>query len=166
MCCFGGDISEVLGNNMSQESQNVTSALMAMATYLDSLKTVLDDFQITTSVQRKPKPKLFTFNSEAINYLLFMITLESLCGDIDKPGCLLNLHIEYTNGNIQEMLQCCLFREPAEGYALAKQLLEEQYGDNDEITQAWWNKIAEVKPFNTLTEHRSFTMQLSSCLET
>ena len=95
-----------------------------------------------------------------------MITLESLCGDIDKPGCLLNLHIEYTNGNIQEMLQCCLFREPAEGYALAKQLLKEQYGDNDEITQAWWNKIAEVKPFNTLTEHRSFTMQLSSCLET
>ena len=95
-----------------------------------------------------------------------MITLESLYGDNEEPGCLLNLLIEYTNGNIQDMLQCCLLREPAEVYALAKQLLEEQYGDNDEITQAWWNKIAEVKPFNTLTEHRSFTMQLSSCLET
>ena len=52
---FVGDISEVLGNNMSQESQNVTSALMAMTNSLDSLKTVLKDSKIITSVQRKPK---------------------------------------------------------------------------------------------------------------
>ena len=64
---FGGEISEVLGNNMSQESQNVTSALMAMTKMADSLKTVLDDSKITTSVQRMPKPKLFTFISETIN---------------------------------------------------------------------------------------------------
>ena len=105
---FDGDISEVLGNNTSQESQNVTSALMAMTKMADSLKTVLDDSKITTSVQRMPKPKLFTFNSEAINYLPFMITFESLYGDTDEPGCLLNLLIEYTNCNIKERLQCCL----------------------------------------------------------
>ena len=64
---FDGDISEVLGNNTSQESQNVTSALMAMTKMADSLKTVLDDSKITTSVQRMPKPKLFTFISETIN---------------------------------------------------------------------------------------------------
>ena len=52
---FVGDIFEVLGNNMSQESQNVTSALMAMTNSLDSLKTVLKDSKIITSVQRKPK---------------------------------------------------------------------------------------------------------------
>ena len=34
-----------------------------------------------------------------------MITLESLYGDNEEPGCLLNLLIEYTNGTIDSLVQ-------------------------------------------------------------
>ncbi|XP_071943810.1 uncharacterized protein [Antedon mediterranea] len=112
-----------------------------------------------------PKNELPMFDGNPLHYWSFIRAFDNA---IDRKstddGAKLIFLLQFCTGKAKTLLQCCLMKEPAEGYRLAKKL--ERFGNNDNIAQAWIDKITKRKNFRDELDLQDFADDIRCCQET
>lgn len=91
-----------------------------------------------------PRVELTPFDGDPLKYWLFIRQFENSVGlnDIDNGQKLLLL-MQYCSGRAKQVIQCCLAMEPTQGYAKARHLLKERFGNEFTISETWVNKLTD-----------------------
>jgi len=76
--------------------------------------------------------------------------------------------LQYCTGKAKKVVQCCAVMEPNEGYARARALLKERFGDSYVITEAWLSKVTEGRMLSPhdKEELQEYADDLQSCEQT
>ena len=91
-----------------------------------------------------PKPDLPVFNGNPIEYCDFVRAFDCLIeAKTDSSSSRLYYLIQYTRGEVQELMRSCLSMNPDEGYAEARRLLKSKYGQNYKIATAFVDKVTK-----------------------
>ena len=92
-----------------------------------------------------PDVKVLTFSGDPIEYSYFLRSFENLieAKTISDSARLFYL-VQYTSGDVQDLIRSCLTMEPTEWYKEAKRLLKEKYGQNYKIAAAFVNRVNQV----------------------
>ena len=161
-----GDMSSV-GSNVTLNASNVTSALNAMTDMASTLRDAMNTSKGTSSSIKGPKIKMFHFSGDTIDFLPFIKAFENIIETTTPdPAARLSALIECTSGDVKQMLQCCLMRPPDQGYSIARKMLHDQFGDEDNVVQAWLAKFGKLDCTETLTQYRNLYFQLCLVKET
>ena len=117
-----------------------------------------------------PKSSLMPFDGNPVNYSIFMNRFDNLVHDRQSvsDSTKLNLLLEYCTGKAAKLIQCCALMTPREGYAKARYLLAERFGDQYTISEAWVQKICDgpaLRP-NNVNDLQDFSDEVQCCLET
>ena len=141
------------------------------ATLGDVLQQMLNDTRvhqqsIIDSLQR-PKVELMSFDGDPLKYWPFVRAFRNAVDSkSDDDGFKLNSLIQFCTGKVKGLLQCCLVKDPTEGYELAWQLLKERFGNVDVISQAWITKILDRPKIKDIPGLQVFADDLHTCRET
>ena len=109
------------------------------------------------------------FNGDPANYCSFVRSFENL---IESKTLNNNSHlyylVQYTRGDIQDLMKSCLSMEPDASYLEARRLLRERYGQGYKIATALVDRLTNGPPIthkggNAL---QKFSVQLTSCKNT
>ncbi|KAK3700158.1 hypothetical protein QZH41_009867 [Actinostola sp. cb2023] len=87
---------------------------------------------------------------------------QSLVDSLQRP----KIELMSFDGDPLNKEQCCLVKEPTEGYKLAWELLKERFGNNDVISQAWIAKILDRPKIKDTQGLQNFADELRTCRET
>ena len=73
--------------------------------------------------------------------------------------------VQYTAGDVQELVRSCLTMSPEEGYREARRLLKEKYGQNYKIAAAYVDRLTKGPPLKTEDGGalQKFSILLTSC---
>jgi hypothetical protein len=72
-----------------------------------------------------PKPEVPVFKGDPLEYCNFVMAFKNLIEDkTSNASARLHYLVQYTCGDVQELMRSCLAMEPIEGYAEAKRLLK------------------------------------------
>ena len=140
------------------------------ATLGDVLQQMLNDTRvhqqsIIDSLQR-PKVELMSFDGDPLKYWPFVRAFRNAVDSkSDDDGFKLNSLIQFCTGKVKGLLQCCLVKDPTEGYELAWQLLKERFGNVDVISQAWITKILDRPKIKDIPGLQVFADDLHTCRE-
>ena len=144
-------------NTVADQSSHLLSQLLS--------ESRIHTQSLVESLQR-PTTKLTTFDGDPLKYWPFMRSFENVVAKkSDDPGVKLNTLYEYCSPSVQNVLQCCLVKDPIEGYPLALKLLKDRFGNGDKIVQAWVSKILD-SPKVTNKNLQEFVDNLRCCIET
>ena len=120
-------------------------------------------------ILQAPKAELPIFDGDPLKYYVFIRSFEnSVERVVDNDTAKLTRLMQFCRGKALSLLQCCTFMEPAAGYAKAKELLKERYGNNCAISKAWIDKVTQgqvIKP-NANGPIREYADDLRNCYET
>ena len=115
------------------------------------------------------QPTMPIFNGDPTTYCDFARAFEHLVErKTTSPSVRLYYLVQYTSGNVQELMKSCLAMKPSEGYTEATRLLKERYGQNYQIASAHVNRLINgpvIKPDDGV-ELQRFSIQLTSCANT
>lgn len=97
-----------------------------------------------------PKTELIHYDGNPLTYYPFLRSFENTVGNKSSDDSTkLNTLLQYCTGPVEKLLQCCLVKEPSEGYRLAMRLLKDRFGDKDRIAQTWISKILDRPKVST-----------------
>ena len=89
-----------------------------------------------------PQPDLPVFSGDPIEYNNFVRAFESLIeAKTSSSSSRLFYLIQYTDGDVKELMRSCLSMEPNQGCKTARQLLKNKYGQSYKIATAHVDKI-------------------------
>ena len=76
--------------------------------------------------------------------------------------------IQYTEGEIQELMHSCLAMDPEEGYPEARKLLKQRYRQSYKITTAYVDKVTKWPAIKSEDRKglQTFATLLTSCRNT
>ena len=96
------------------------------------------------NIMQLPKAELMTFNGDPLEFWMFMRSFDNSIGNaaIDDSAKL-NRLFQYCKGEALKVIKCCAVMSPSEGYAKAKALLKERFGDDYKISEMWVKKVTE-----------------------
>jgi hypothetical protein len=118
---------------------------------------------------RLPTTQLVAFDGDPLKFLTFMRSFENLLEDCtnDDAARLMRL-VAYCTGKARNVIECCTVMNPVNGYARAKTLLKQRFGNDYLIAEVWIKKIICGKPIGVNDKERSKDLadDLSSCTET
>ncbi|XP_033111196.1 uncharacterized protein LOC117112236 [Anneissia japonica] len=147
--------------NVSEQASELTYAIHQM---LKDSK--LHQLSLVEALQL-PKNELPVFDGDPLKYWSFIRAFDNT---VDKKttddGAKLMSRIQFCTGKAKKLLQCCLIKEPSDGYLLAKKLLKERFGNNDTIAQAWIDKIVKQPDVKSSLDLQDFADELRGCQET
>ncbi|XP_033642413.1 uncharacterized protein LOC117302547 [Asterias rubens] len=114
-----------------------------------------------------PKTELMTFDGDPANYWVFIRAFENAVekDTISDAAKLARLQ-QYCTGAAKKLIQCCAVKTPPEGYALARKLLKERFGNEYDIAEAWINKIVNRPDIRDSRALLDFADDLRNCRET
>ena len=108
----------------------------------------LNDLCNFLKTQSAPQVDMDYFYGNPLNYQYFMSLFEELIEKkISDPFGKLARLIKYTRGEAKELIQHCSQMPQPDGYHLAKELLEKEYGDPHKVTSAY---MKELKSWKTI----------------
>jgi hypothetical protein len=85
-----------------------------------------------------------------------------------NSGARLHYLIQYTSGDVQELIRSCLTMKSEDGYRKARSLLKQRYGQNYRIATAYIDRIVNSPPIKD--EHgtalHKFSILITSCKNT
>ena len=90
-----------------------------------------------------------SFEGNPLNCYLSIKTSENSaekCTEDDSVK--LHLLVQYCTGKVKETIKCCEMMSGKDGYANAKKLLEERFGEKCVVSNAWIEKLSEGSPIN------------------
>ena len=127
-----------------------------------------DVLQQLVDIVNLPQPSFMTFDGDPLMYHVFMNFFDtcidrSSITDASKLSRLLDL----CKGKANAAIRSCALMEPTAGYAHARLLLRDRFGDEFKISQAWVRKIVNgppVKP-NHVDSLQNFTDDVRECVE-
>ena len=124
--------------------------------------------QLLNAVQI-PKVELMTLDGDQLSYWGFIRMFDN-CVEKDTvdSGSKLSCLLQYTSGKARSVIQCCAVMRPEQGYARARQLLEERFGNAFVITETWINKVTNGPVIKPHERHKlqEYADELRSCAET
>ncbi|RUA05619.1 MAG: hypothetical protein DSY43_04230, partial [Gammaproteobacteria bacterium] len=116
-----------------------------------------------------PQPDLPVFSGDPIEYCNFIKAFETLIeSKTSSNSSRLFYLIQYTEGDVKELMRSCLSMSPQEGYQTARQLLKSKYGQNYRIASAYVDKITKMSPIKAEdgTALQRYSVMLISCKNT
>ena len=91
-----------------------------------------------------PQPNMPVFNGDPSEYCNFVRSFQHLVEEKTvNPSVRLYYLIQYTSGQVQELMRSCLSMEPVLGYIEGRRLLKERYGQNYRIAEALIQKLID-----------------------
>ena len=100
--------------------------------------------QLTSLIEaiKLPSVQLMSFSGDPMQYWPFIQAFDDNVDkcSIDSASKLTRL-IHYCNGPARKVIECCTVMPPEAGYARARELLKERFGDSFQIPQTWVRKI-------------------------
>ena len=110
-----------------------------------------------------PKIELLEFHGDPMSYHSFIRSFEENVEKMlyDDEARLARL-IHLCKGEAGRAIKCCSLMDPEQGYARARRLLEQRFGDKHTITELWIKKLNEGGPRVNLQEYAD---ELLDCYE-
>ncbi|XP_043241053.1 uncharacterized protein LOC122391322 [Amphibalanus amphitrite] len=154
-----GDTLKEAGEERSMVQRQVSNEKYQHVDTTQALLTHLQRGQL-------PNVEIPVFSGEITKYRSFIRAFESriLSKTEDDEEKLFFLD-QYTRGKPRDVIRGCLHMSPGAGYREARRLLEQRYGDDDSITNAFVDMLMEwplVKPGDVESLDR-FALTLRSC---
>ena len=148
------------------------SGIADSATVLaETLRTMMEESRlqqqtIVNSINT-PKIELPKFDGNPLRYWPFIRSFENVVeAKIKDNSIRLDTLVQHCTGEVHDLLQCCLLKNPDEGYTLARTLLKDTYGDDEAIASAWLDKILKHPKMKALKDVRTYANDLKTCRET
>ena len=116
-----------------------------------------------------PKPQLIQFDGDPLNFHVFLSMFDSCVHNSNiSQSAKLNRLFELCQGKALRLIKPCALMAPDQGYIRARELLNERFGDDFEITEAYVKKIVAGPPIkgNNITALQEFRDDVRSCTET
>jgi hypothetical protein len=116
-----------------------------------------------------PSTQLISFNGDPIQYWPFMRAFDTAVGKcaVDDGTKLMRL-MYYCTGPARKVVESCAVMPPEQGFARAKELLKERFGNEFNILQTWIQKVTSstvIKP-NDRTQLQQLADDLTCCKQT
>ena len=172
-----GQLTLNSANETSEPNQNGSALHNSAAAYMMNMQTqqtqqlerMMIEQQRYTAALSLPQPEVPIFNGQPIEYCSFIRAFENLIeSKTDSSSSRLYYLVQYTAGDVQELMRSCLAMNPDEGYQEARRLMKEKYGQNYKIAAAYVDRLTNGPPIrgedgNAL---QKFSVQLTSCKNT
>ena len=118
---------------------------------------------------KMPSVQLMSFSGDPLQYYPFLQSFDNTVGRcaVDDAAKLSRL-LQYCSGPARQVIECCAIMPPDSGYAKARELLKERFGDTFQILQMWIKKVTtgpQVKA-NASQQLRQLADDLVCCRET
>lgn len=107
------------------------------------------------------------FNNDPIEYISFIASFEHIIeSKIEHAKDKLYYLEQYTSGQSRELVKTCFFLDPDRGFAKAKELLHEHFGNEYQIANAYIKKALSWSPIRAEDSQtlKSFGLYLRGCL--
>ena len=130
------------------------------------LERLMIEQQRYTAALLLPQPEVPTFKCEPLEYCSFIRAFENLIETkTDSSNARLYYLVQYTAGDVQELVRSCLTMSPEEGYREARRLLKEKYGQNYKIAAAYVDRLTKGPPLKAEDGGalQKFSVLLTSC---
>lgn len=116
-----------------------------------------------------PDLTIKTFKGEPLEYKSFIRSIEhGIESRTEDDRDRLQFLIQYTSGQPHELVKSCIHMPPSTGYAKAKQMLQEYFGDDYKIAEAYLKEAMDwqtIKPEDGAAL-QSFALFLTGCSNT
>ena len=157
-----------VGVNGKMEEQN---PLQGKASYVGSSYTLLDEPRLLQmiNIMQLPKAELMTFSGDPLDVWVFMRSFDNGIGSAAlDDSAKLNRLFQYCKGEALKVIKCCAVTSLSEGYATARVLLKERFGDDYKISEMWVRTVTEGPVIRYGEGHRLQEMadEHRSCKET
>ena len=103
--------------------------------------------QLTTSTQmlealNLPKTTIMKFDGDPLDFYIFMNTFDNIVdsASVSDAAKLARL-FEYCEDKAKSVIKPCALMSPREGYARARQLLKDRFGNEYVVAEAWVDKV-------------------------
>ena len=133
--------------------------------YLQHMESLLTQQQQHTLALMLPQPELPVFGGDLIEYCSFIRAFESIIeSKTDSSSTRLYYLIQYTSGDVNELMRSCLTMSAEEGYREARRLLKQRYGQDYRIAAAYVNRVTTGPPIRTdkAEDLRRFSVLITS----
>jgi len=125
--------------------------------------------QESTLALTLPQPVVPTFSGNPIDYWPFIKAFENLI-ETKTPSESARLYylVQYTTGEVQELVKSCLTMRSEDGYREARSLIKKRYGQGYRIACAFVDKLANGPPIKSEDGDalRRFSTTLTGCKNT
>ncbi|CAB3981723.1 PREDICTED: uncharacterized protein LOC107351089, partial [Paramuricea clavata] len=111
-----------------------------------------------------PTPTVPTFSGNPIDFHTFIQAFEQLIEQkTGNDSARLYYLIQYTSGDVQELMRSCLSMNPQEGYQEARRLLKSRYGRSYQIATAY---VERINSYPQIKSEDGASLQIFSVLLT
>ena len=156
--------------DIQKKQQRRNEQLMIFQQSCDrQLQELLSQHQMLSLTPSLPSTEVQVFNGDPANYCSFVWSFENL---IESKTLNNNSHlyylVQYTRGDVQDLMKSCLSMEPDAGSLEARRLLKERYGQGYKIATTLVDRLTN----GPLITHeggnalQKFSVQLTSCKNT
>ena len=130
------------------------------------MQELIKQQQESTLVLTLPEPEVPTFNRDPIEYWTFVRAFENLIErKTTSESARLYYLVQYTTGEVRELVKSCLTMNPEEGYREARSLLKQRYGQGYRIATAYVDRLTRGPPIKAEDNAalRRFLILLTGC---
>ena len=133
------------------------------------VQQLLKQQQLHTLALTLPQPEVPTFTGDPIEYCNFIRAFENMIeAKTTSYSARLYYLVQYTTGDVQELMRSCLAMDSEKGYREARKLLTKCYGQPYRIASACVERVTNgpaIKPEDGAAL-QSFSVLLTSCKNT
>ncbi|KAK3752073.1 hypothetical protein QZH41_005572 [Actinostola sp. cb2023] len=133
------------------------------------IQELLEQQRQHTNALTLPQTELPVFTGDPIEYCGFIRAFENLIETkTTSSNARLYYLIQFTEGDVQELMRSCLPMEANEGYAKARELLKSRYGQNYKISAAYAERIMKAPQIKAEDGRalQQFSVLLTTCRNT
>ena len=133
------------------------------------IQQLLQGQQESTLALTLPQSEVPTFSGDPIKDWGFIRAFQKVIESKTTSDSARLYHlIQYTSGEVQELVSSCLSMKPEEGYQEATTLLKKQYGQSYRIATAYVNKLTKGPPIKAEDSSAlwRFSIMLTACKNT
>ena len=129
----------------------------------NSLEALYRQQAVMMGALQAPKIELLDFTGDPMQYHAFIRSFEENVEKMlsDDGACLARL-IHLCKGEAGRAVRCCSLMDPELGYARARHILEQRFGDKHTITELWIKRLNDGGPRVNLQEYAD---ELLECYE-
>ena len=114
-----------------------------------------------------PKLEIQNFNGDPLQYYPFVRAFEeNIERVVSSETSRLTRLVGYCTGQARKALAGCEIMEPRAGYAKARRILKERFGDEFTIAQAWTARVTEGAPLRGGRALLEYSDELETCRDT
>ena len=115
--------------------------------YMQHMGSLLVEQQQHTLTLMLPQPELPVFGGDPIEYCTFIRAFESIIESRTQiSSSRLYYLVQYTSGDVNELMRSCLTMNAEDRYREARRLLKERYGQDYKIASAYVDRVTTGAP--------------------